>query len=149
MTDASQPSPRSSNFSRREFIELTWRGVLWVCGMLGSYIVLRFLSHLSSIEKPSRLDLGLLSEIPTDGPIVLSNASAMLIPGENGIKAFSLECTHLGCQVEFKKTKLICPCHGSEFALDGTVLKGPADRALQPLELDTSNDGHLILIKDV
>lgn len=39
-------------------------------------------------------------------------------------------CTHRGCQPEPLGQRLICPCHGSEFAFTGEVLQGPADRPL-------------------
>ena len=45
-------------------------------------------------------------------------------------------CTHLGCVVSFNGAEKAweCPCHGSRFAPDGTVLQGPANRPLRPLD---------------
>jgi Rieske Fe-S protein len=43
----------------------------------------------------------------------------------------STRCGHRGCQVEPAAAKLVCPCHGSEYTLDGTILQGPT---LRPLE---------------
>jgi len=42
-------------------------------------------------------------------------------------------CTHLGCQVHWNSTEQCwdCPCHGSHFAPDGSVLNGPAPTALK------------------
>lgn len=53
---------------------------------------------------------------------------------EHGVvHAVSAVCTHMGCIVGWNETDRTwdCPCHGSRFALDGTVLHGPA---IQPLE---------------
>ena len=45
----------------------------------------------------------------------------------------SLRCTHLGCLLRFNGAERSwdCPCHGSRFDVDGSVLEGPAT---QPLE---------------
>ncbi len=44
--------------------------------------------------------------------------------------AVSTRCGHRGCQVEPAAEKLVCPCHGSEYTFDGTILQGPTQRAL-------------------
>ncbi|WP_406858821.1 FAD-dependent oxidoreductase [Streptomyces sp. HUAS MG47] len=48
--------------------------------------------------------------------------------------AVSARCTHLGCLVHFNDAERAweCPCHGSRFAIDGSVLQGPAVRPLEP-----------------
>ncbi|QBQ54075.1 FAD-dependent oxidoreductase [Nitrosococcus wardiae] len=43
-------------------------------------------------------------------------------------------CTHMGCHVAWNNMEKSwdCSCHGSRFRYDGTVLHGPAVRALEP-----------------
>lgn len=50
--------------------------------------------------------------------------------------AVSATCTHLGCTVAWNaaETSWDCPCHGSRFAPDGTVLDGPTARPLRPVD---------------
>jgi glycine/D-amino acid oxidase-like deaminating enzyme/nitrite reductase/ring-hydroxylating ferredoxin subunit len=44
------------------------------------------------------------------------------------LHAVSARCTHLGCIVTWNSAERSwdCPCHGSRFAVDGSVLQGPA-----------------------
>ena len=53
---------------------------------------------------------------------------------DDTLSVVSATCTHLGCIVQFNdaETAWECPCHGSRFAVDGTVIQGPANRPLEP-----------------
>jgi cytochrome b6-f complex iron-sulfur subunit len=54
--------------------------------------------------------------------------------------ALSAICTHAGCTVSYAKARndVVCPCHGSTFALSGAVTNGPATLPLT--SYDTSFD---------
>jgi len=49
------------------------------------------------------------------------------------VMAISPTCTHLLCRVAWNEAERSwdCPCHGSRFAPDGTVIEGPAVRDLE------------------
>ena len=49
------------------------------------------------------------------------------------VHRLSAKCTHAGCHVHWNSAEQCwdCPCHGSHFATDGSVLNGPA---ISPLE---------------
>jgi Rieske Fe-S protein len=56
------------------------------------------------------------------------------------LHAVSARCTHLGCIVHFNDAERAweCPCHGSRFAIDGSVIQGPANKPLTPKDLTSS-----------
>ena len=57
----------------------------------------------------------------------------------------SAVCTHVGCIIHWNGLEKCwdCPCHGSQFAVDGSVLNGPAVRPLaavdQPAEAEPAD----------
>jgi len=57
--------------------------------------------------------------------------------GAGQIHAFSAACTHKGCIVTWNNADRTwdCPCHGSIFAADGSVIHGPAREPLKPAHL--------------
>jgi len=51
-----------------------------------------------------------------------------------GISALSATCPHLGCGIGLSpKGGFACPCHESRFGADGSYLKGPSPRGMDPL----------------
>ena len=57
---------------------------------------------------------------------------------ENGaMHAYSAACTHLGCHLHWNSFERCwdCPCHGSQFDIDGAVLNGPAIHPLERIEI--------------
>lgn len=55
---------------------------------------------------------------------------------ETTFVALSAACTHAGTTVRYdpSRTELVCPNHGSRFALDGDVTEGPAELPLSAFE---------------
>jgi Rieske Fe-S protein len=56
------------------------------------------------------------------------------------LHAVSAHCTHMGCIVNWNTAERSwdCPCHGSRFTPDGTVLEGPAVTALEARSAGTA-----------
>ncbi len=67
----------------------------------------------------------------------------------NQFYALDAGCTHAGCVVppydNFEEA-ILCPCHGSAYAIDGTVLAGPASSPLAPMEI-TFDGGNTLTIR--
>jgi menaquinol-cytochrome c reductase iron-sulfur subunit len=52
--------------------------------------------------------------------------------GDRDFTAFGLNCTHLGCPVNWRAGAelFLCPCHGGVYYADGSVAGGPPPRPL-------------------
>lgn len=51
---------------------------------------------------------------------------------DQNVVAYTPNCTHLGCAYHWDEQQkyFLCPCHTSEFTIDGKVITGPAPRPL-------------------
>ena len=134
-----------SEMSRRDFLKLARDGFLYLGGALALGGLLRFLDYDPNPAPKTEFDLGPASNFPLNSRTLLSNPQAVLLHTENGFSALSLVCTHLGCTVEQKTDGFTCPCHGSRFDSNGTVINGPAEKPLRSLRVETTNEGNLKL----
>jgi glycine/D-amino acid oxidase-like deaminating enzyme/nitrite reductase/ring-hydroxylating ferredoxin subunit len=75
---------------------------------------------------------------PGQGAIVRAGMHKLAVYRDDagGLHSLSATCTHLGCVVHWNSAERSwdCPCHGSRFGVDGTVLHGPAAKALEQVE---------------
>ena len=65
-----------------------------------------------------------------DSPVGVTMHNNYAEVTQNGeTKKLSRTCPHAGCNVDYdnNQQKFVCPCHGSKFDLDGTVITGPAN----------------------
>lgn len=68
--------------------------------------------------------------------------TALLVaqPEEGVFVAHSARCPHEGCRVAPDGKELRCPCHGSTFELDGTLVRGPAKTGLTPVPVHVEGE---------
>ena len=83
----------------------------------------------------SNADVTSLDELPRgEGGIFAGDEGkvAAYRDEQGTLHTVSSVCTHLGCDVAWNRAEKTwdCPCHGSRFAPDGTVINGPAVRPL-------------------
>ncbi len=64
---------------------------------------------------------------------------------------FAINCSHLGCSVALNEAAKTfdCPCHGSRFHLDGTVLQGPAPVPLSHLTWKRGDSPNVIQVDGI
>ena len=82
--------------------------------------------------------LAAVADIPVGGavsatidgkPVLLTQAQAGTVVGLSAI------CTHQQCTVGPHGGELLCPCHGSVYALDGSNVSGPAPSPLPKVDI--------------
>ena len=73
--------------------------------------------------------------MPGHGAIVkvAGESLAAYLDPEGTLMTVSPVCTHMKCKVHWNSVEKSwdCPCHGSRFTPDGTVIEGPATAPLE------------------
>ena len=99
-------------------------------------VVKEFIVKRLTAEKISSL-----SELaPGEAKLVIFEGEkiAMYKDEKGKLHALHPVCTHAKCIVAWNNAEKTwdCPCHGARYAIDGTVLTGPARKGLQKIEVE-------------
>ena len=94
--------------------------------------------------------LGTTTDLAQQG--YLSNAEALGEPviviedptNPDSLIALSAKCTHTGCTIAWQEDLFACPCHGSKFNPDGSVVTGPATEPLNQYIAKIEGDAILV-----
>ncbi len=91
---------------------------------------------------PAGTALGPTSAVPVGSAAIFDAQGVVVTQATTGkFAAFSTVCPHQGCAVsKVEGTAIICPCHGSNFALDGSVVTGPAKSGLAARAVTVAGD---------
>jgi cytochrome b6-f complex iron-sulfur subunit len=121
---------------RREFLNYVWGAsmALFLAQFTG-------LSFFFALPRPRPGEFGGKITVNADeykqaltdkAPIANNAGKFWIVNTDKGINALYKVCTHLGCIYPWQSASAIfaCPCHGSQFQLDGTYIAGPAPRSL-------------------
>jgi menaquinol-cytochrome c reductase iron-sulfur subunit len=157
MENSSEPAPESPTQSRRGFGYAVSYGLgALISAALAIPAALYLLLPPKTGKQQDWVEAGDLSQLQpgtpeemtfrrvhTDGwKIHSEKGTAWVVKTADGkIFAFAPACTHLACAYHWDadKSDFLCPCHGSTFALDGTVLSGPAPLPLDRFETKVEN----------
>ncbi len=65
-----------------------------------------------------------------------------------GLRAYDAYCPHAGCEVAWvdAENSIVCPCHLSRFAVDGSVTHPPAVQDLDSYPAKLSTDGQTLIV---
>lgn len=132
---------KRENESRRNFLSRILAAWASLVSIPIFYAVAKFVYPPSGKEKiVESIVAGKLDQIPINSAkIVKFNKKPVILvrTPQNQFKAFSANCTHLGCIVEYRaqEAQFICNCHGSIFDLSGKNIKGPAPTPLEAIKV--------------
>lgn len=91
------------------------------------------------VAEESRLEEGSLVGVQANG------AGVLLVRRAGQVHAMLDRCSHRGCALHRGTLNaddtVTCPCHGSTFRLDGSIVKGPATSPQPSLAARTTHDG--------
>jgi Rieske Fe-S protein len=94
----------------------------------------------SASGTPATGPLTKTADVPVGSGVIVAD-TVITQPTAGVFKGFSPVCPHRGCNVNaITAGKIICPCHDSEFNLDGTVAKGPAKAPLAAKPVSVQGD---------
>jgi cytochrome b6-f complex iron-sulfur subunit len=139
--------------SRLDAEPVARRDFLGLAAMWSALVTLAFatagalrLPRAAVVPVPSRkFRVALPEGLAPGDPVLPTGRSVAVFKDASGVWAVSTVCTHLGCVVKRDGAAFSCPCHGSRFALDGTVEKGPAPAPLRWLAVAVQADGSLLV----
>lgn len=101
------------------------------------------------VQEPKQLTY--VASIPDGYMKTTAQKAVWAVKKEDGeVTVFSPQCTHLGCGYRWDnpERKFKCPCHASVFAIDGSVLGGPAPRPLDRLPVKVENGVVYVIYKE-
>ena len=136
-----------SELNRRQFFVKLGAGSLAVAGMGGCVFGLQYLAPSVLYEASPIVNVGKPEHYPVDSVTLDPRYGIFVVRLQEGFYALSAVCTHLGCLSVWKPETgtIACPCHGSSFQRDGSVIAGPAPRPLPWLKMWATDDGNLMV----
>jgi Rieske Fe-S protein len=139
-------SGADSRFTRGSFLTWLLGTSLGATLLAAIYPVFRFVIPPEVAEAPvNRVLAAKLSELPVNaGKIFRFGAKpAILVRTPAGdVRAFSAQCTHLNCTVQYRPDfqHIWCACHNGHYDLQGKNIAGPPPRPLESYRVDIAGD---------
>ena len=165
----------SREISRRSFLAILGWGGFLVASLIASLQSIRFIFPNATYEEPSAFKVGPPSDYAVGSTTVFIDNRVVINRDPNGIYAFNLICTHLGCtprsfpdvtsdlvasgitsirdpltgqaatRVNPALPGFKCPCHGSRYFRDSVNFYGPAPRPMDHIAVELAPDGRLLI----
>lgn len=146
--EAAEAADGDEGVSRRRFLTNTALTVGGVIGVGYAALAVRYLFPNVSSTATALQDVGPVSNFAPQSPtlepitydnvqdgVFVTNLSNGTAPTTDEMLALDIHCPHLNCPVTWVPGvdgvgRYICPCHGSEFTIQGVHVAGPAIRPM-------------------
>jgi menaquinol-cytochrome c reductase iron-sulfur subunit len=157
MEETNAPGENRIESTRRGFLQWGTGILTFLCGLaVGIPLVGSFVGPAFRTTKTNWIKVAEIGKLPKGQPISLKAADMQVDAyvqesvirhlwavkkSDTEITVFSPICPHLGCYYNWNpaSSRFECPCHGSVYSPDGTVLGGPAPRRLDTLPTKIEN----------
>ncbi|MHB8542194.1 MAG: QcrA and Rieske domain-containing protein [Candidatus Acidiferrales bacterium] len=138
--------------SGKEAVNHARRRLIWACmwGYLGVNFLmfLRYFYPRALFEPSTKVNIGYPSDFRMGVNQQFLESNRIWVRKDPGrIFVIKAVCTHLGCTPDWVPMQNIfhCPCHGSEYDIDGINFAGPAPRPMDRCALALQPDGTILV----
>ncbi len=139
---------QTNQLPRRDFLKLTWMALGGLVALEMGAITLAYMQpRLAEGEFGDLITAGKVDDFPPGSVTYIPNGRFYLSRlADGGFLALYQRCTHLGCNVPWDQAQnnFVCPCHNSQFSIEGDVLNPPAPRPLDLFAVSIQ-DGQVIV----
>jgi len=106
-----------NNVNRRDFLDTLAIGSLIGAGAMAFIGAIQLPLPKVLNEPPSQFKIGFPTDFLVNSFKTISERNVFILRDEEGFRALSAICTHLGCIVTKMEWGFNCPCHGSRCSI--------------------------------
>lgn len=142
---AEEAESKEARINRREFLWYAWMSslALFMAGSGGATLAYAY-PRFKEGEFGGRFVAGKVEDFADGSVTPIREGKFFLVRQGDEFTALYQVCTHLGCLVREREGGFSCPCHGSQFAKDGTLVASPAPRDMDEFQVEII-DGEVVV----
>ena len=145
MSESTSDAPKTT---RRNFLNVIWAFFGGIATLEASGIAMAYLQpRLVDGEFGSIIKAGAVEDFPPNSVTHITEGRFYVVRlPDGGFLVVYHRCTHLGCTVPWDANigMFICPCHSSEFDMQGSVQNPPAPRPLDLFAVSIEDDNVMV-----